>query len=122
MEKNATRKSFWRRQGVKAPGSQETSYQDGGDGSHEVPVVIGARYSYTSLISGQSTPENSSSPPPLLPSQYRSTSKSSSTTSSSPSSRNGNRYLGSTKESPSSSTSSQNKSPHHKRHMFINTA
>ncbi|ORZ22254.1 rab-GTPase-TBC domain-containing protein [Absidia repens] len=128
MEKNAIRKSFWRRQGMKAPGSariafnysQETSSQDSGDGSHEVPVVIGARYSYTSLISGQNTPANSSSPPPLLPSQYRSATKSSLTTSS-PSTRNGNRYLGSTKESPKSSSSSQNKSLHHKRHTSSST-
>ncbi|SAM03061.1 hypothetical protein [Absidia glauca] len=70
MDKNGTRKSFWKRNGTKVPGSQESLAHVTDEESDKSPVVIGARYSYTSLVSNQHKASNSLSPSPRLPSQY----------------------------------------------------
>ncbi|KAI8341542.1 hypothetical protein BC941DRAFT_208926 [Chlamydoabsidia padenii] len=115
MDNNITRKSFWRRKhGMKPPGSHDSFIPVGDEDTDKLPVVIGARYSYTSLVNNQHTTSNSLSPPPLLPSQYRTSNNK--TLFSNHSNNNSNSSIGSPGTDRSASPSSNKKKPHHKRH------
>ncbi|KAF7726768.1 GTPase-activating protein [Apophysomyces ossiformis] len=63
-------RSFWRRRGLKFPGSVSIVISPSqGTNDAKPPVVIGARYAYTSLVTSQSNNANAPAVP-LLPSQY----------------------------------------------------
>ncbi|KAI7898655.1 rab-GTPase-TBC domain-containing protein [Cokeromyces recurvatus] len=67
MEQKST-KSFWKRRGLKLPGSISIvpSWSSTSSNDTTEPIVIGARYTYNSLI----TTNDPSSKPVMLPSQY----------------------------------------------------